>query len=209
MASSVMDHVAFAMKYRKELPKLPKSAGRKVSNGILNGLVGRRSNRFQLIDQAETGTYSWGSKDHMHVLDPQVDFSSINTVRRRLMTFGRDFGNDKFKRSINKELAGDGESNPLLSTFLGLAMSAVGGGAAGLVYTGFTTALAFAPKNSQPIRVRDGDEIHHIELIGTNGFQIKHVELLVLIDPYRVQANRDIKQWIIHDKRRTVTFQSD
>lgn len=191
--------------FRRGLPTLPKRVDRKLDSGIINGLMVNKE-RFQLIDQKRSGSYSWGSADHMHVLEENIDFTKVNSVRRKLITFGKDYKNETFRRSVNQELAGGGESNPILSTLLGLAMSVVGVGVAGLVYTGFTTVLSFASNNSQPTRVRDGDEIHHIEIIGMYKGKLYHAELVVLIDPFRVKANRDIKQWIIHDSRRKVTI---
>lgn len=191
--------------FRRGLPALPKRMDKKLDSGIINGLMVNKE-RFQLIDQKRSGTYSWGSADHMHVLEKNVDFTKVNFVRRKLITFGKNYKNETFRKSINQELAGGGESNPILTTLLGLAMGVVGVGVAGLVYTGFSTALSFAPNYSQPARVRDGDEIHHIEIIGMYKGKLYHVELIVLIDPFRVKAERDIKQWIIHDSRRKVTI---
>ena len=93
---------------------------------------------------------------------------------------------------------------PLLTTALGLGLGFVSGGA-GLVWTGLTTTLSLA-KDPQPVRVRNGDEIHQIEVVGKNGNDIEHMELLILVDPFRVKANRSVKQWIIHDQRREVTI---
>ena len=58
--------------------------------------------------------------------------------------------------------------------------------------------------DSQPIRARDGDEVHQLEIVGVENGKIVHLEWLILADPFRVKANHNIKQWVIHDERNEV-----
>jgi len=51
------------------------------------------------------------------------------------------------------------------------------------------------------VRVRDGDEAHQLEIVGVRDGKIYHVDQILLVDPFRVKANRPIQQWIIHEER--------
>ncbi len=128
-----------------------------------------------------------------------MDLLKTNVARRKLLTFGEP--NQAFRKSVNKDLSG-GESYPILTTILGLGAGFVSAGA-GCLWTGFTTTLSLA-RDSQPVRVRDGDEVHQLEIVGVRGNTFEYLEWIILVGPFRVKANRHIKQWIIHDERHEV-----
>ncbi|WP_019668326.1 hypothetical protein [Eudoraea adriatica] len=183
------------------IPILPSRVEKKLDDSVMRGLMVSERNRYLLLNQIKTGGYSWGSADYGFILeDPSL---KTNSTRRRLMVI--DKTREGFRASLNKSLSGGGGGNPVLDTLLGLAMGFVSG-PAGVVWTGITTVLAFSNRDQQPVRVRNGDEIHHIEVIGMNGSKLEHMELIILVDPYRVKAKRDIQQWIIHDKRTKIIF---
>ena len=188
------------------LPKLPKKIDRNLSDATIAGLKATRAgggfartgDPHQLTEP--TKKYHWFHGPHwVQSPDPDHDLMKTNPARRKLMIFGPS--HEQFRRSVNKDLSG-GETYPLLTTALGVAAGFVSGGV-GLVWTGLTTALSLAT-DTQAVRVRDGDEVHQVEIVGVSDGKIMHLEWLILIDPFRAKAGRDIKQWILHDERNEV-----
>ncbi|WP_454063421.1 hypothetical protein [Candidatus Nitrospira salsa] len=189
-----------------KLSKLPAKTDRKLMSSTIAGLKAEQAgggfamtgDPLQLIEGKRVRSWIKGPH-YVQIPDPDVNLLKTNVVRRKLLSFNPK--NEKFRKSVNKDLSG-GESYPILTTFLGISVGFVSGGA-GLVWTGITTAVSLA-NDPQPVRVRDGDEVHQIEIVGVRNGKIEHLEWLILIDPFRVKANRNIKQWIIHDERREV-----
>jgi len=183
------------------LPNLPSQIQKDLGQSIMHGLMWNRfHNRYLLINQIENGR-GWGVKEYGYTLDdPSL---KKNSTKRRIMVV--DNTREGFRADVNQRLSGGGGGTPVLDTVLGLAMGIVGG-PAGWVWTGITTVLAFSQRDQQPVRVRNGDEIYHIEVVGMNGGNLEHMELIILVDPYRVKAKRDVQQWIIHDKRTKIIF---
>lgn len=182
-----------------KLPKLPPKANVKLDSGIINGLMARERNRYLLLNRIRTGS-SWGAPSYGYIIDNKI---KANSTRRKLMEF--DERKEGFRRSVNLELSGSDGRNTLLDTALGLVAGVIGG-PTGLVWTGMTTVLAFSKRDQQPVRVRNGDEIYQIEVIGMNGNNIEHMELILLVDPFRAKAGRGIQQWIISDIRTKIVF---
>jgi hypothetical protein len=185
----------------RPLTTLPKKANRELDSGVIMGIMSVSegiTDRYQLIDQKRDGS-SWGAPNYIYVADSDIDLLKTTFMRRGLMRFDKSYGHEGFRRKINKDLAGEGESNPVLACLLGLAMGPFGF-TTGLIYTGLTTAMSIT-KDHQPIRVREGDVLQHIETVGIRNGKVEHQELIVLIDPFRAKAKRDVQQWIIHDKR--------
>lgn len=188
------------------LPGLPSRIDRRLQSSTIAGLKAERAgggfartgDPRQLVEVGSDTHWFWGRQYHQEP-DPDVDLMKTNVARRKLLTF--DARNETFRRSLNKDLGG-GESYPILTTVLGLTAGFVSAGA-GYLWTGFTTALALS-QDAQEVRARDGDEVHQIEIVGKNGNRIEYVEWLVLVDPFRLSALRNIRQWVIHDEREEV-----
>ena len=182
-----------------KLPTLPPQVNKDLDSSVMRGLMASERNRYLLLNQIKNG-YSWGVTAYGQTFDGTL---KTNSTRRKLMVI--DATRENFRISINKSLSGGGGGNPVLDTLLGLGMGIIGG-PAGMVWTGMTTVLAFSKRDQQPPRVRNGDEIYQIEVVGMNGNKLEHMELIILVDPYRVKANRYIQQWIIHDERTEIIF---
>jgi hypothetical protein len=189
-----------------KLPKLPGKVDRRLMSSTIAGLKAERAgggfsmtgDPRQLVDVKSSNHWFWGRQYHQ-VPDRDVDLLKTNVARRKLLTFSEK--NQEFRRSVNKDLSG-GESYPILTTILGLGAGFVSAGA-GFLWTGFTTALSLA-RDTQPVRVRDGDDVHQVEIVGVRNGGLEYLEWIILVDPFRVKANRHIKQWIIHDERHEV-----
>jgi hypothetical protein len=188
------------------LPRLPDRVERRLSDSTIAGLKALRAgggfaltgDPHQLSEPMKR--YHWFKGPHwVQGPDPDIDLMTTNSARRKLIVFGER--NENFRRSVNVDLSG-GESYPLLTTALGVGVGFISGGA-GLAWTGLTTAISLS-RDNQPVRVRNGDEVHQVEIVGVSGGKIMHLEWLILIDPFRVRANREIKQWIIHDQRNEI-----
>lgn len=186
-----------------KVPALPKPINKTILDSTMAGLkayragggFSRTGDPHQLTDMERRKHWFYGQQ-YVHVPDKDVDLFKKNTARRKLMAFTA--GNAAFRKSLNKDLSG-GEDYPLLTTMLGLTTGFISAGA-GFLWTGFTTALALA-KETQPVRARDGDEVHQLEVVGKFENQLTYVEWIILVDPFRVKANRDIRQWIISESR--------
>ena len=189
-----------------KLPKLPGKVNRRLMSSTIAGLKAERAgggfamtgDPHQLVDVRSGRHWFWGRQYHQ-IPDRDVDLQKTNVARRKLLTFGAQ--NQEFRKSVNKDLSG-GETYPILTTILGLGVGFVSAGA-GYLWTGFTATLLLA-SDSQPVRVRDGDEVHQLEIVGVRNGKFEYLEWIILVDPFRVKANCHIKQWIIHDERQEV-----
>lgn len=95
-----------------------------------------------------------------------------------------------------------GESYPVLTAILGVAVGVVSGGAS-LLFTISTTALSIA-NTSQRVLARTDDEIWHVEEIGKVGNKAIYISSYFIVDPYRKQSNS--KGWLIHEDRKEVVL---
>lgn len=167
-------------------PQLPPSTGKHIPSSTVIGIMSGVGNRYVLINNRTSNT---GGSPYV-----QARNSDDNSSRRRVMTLN----NAQFRTDINNSLSGGGTSNVVLDTLLGLAAGATIG-PVGWIWTGVTLAIGLSTRGQEPVRVRRGDEIHQVEVIGRNGSQLEHMELLVLVDPFR--ASGGSRQWVLHENR--------
>lgn len=186
--------MVFPTNFVNRLPQLPGTQAPRLSSSILAGLnTGVRDPRA-MIDTVRNSDRGIFDPSYIAVLDPDYDFATRgNATRRRLITF--DPAREGFRRSVNSALGG-GESSPVLITALGIATGAVMA-PAGIAFSIFSTAIEMQRVN-QPVRVRQGDAIDKIEVIGKRDNKVFHWETYVLVDPFRVRANYTPMQWVIH-----------
>jgi hypothetical protein len=178
------------------LPKLPKPTGKKLSDSVIHGLRTGFRNKFFLIDLRFGGPW-----DQSFVPDPKVDLRRKNAARRLAYTLSA--GSIGFWRSLNKSLMG-GEDYPVLTGVLGILTGALSAGA-GVLFS-LTTMAISAGKSPQGVLAREGDQVWHLERIGTDSGDIKHVEYFLLVDPFRKKSGTVESAWIIHEGRLDLTL---
>lgn len=157
-----------------KLPTLPKASRNHLSTSFIIGLTTKLTERFVLIKQHGI-LYDIHYKPRI-----KVNLMSQNAARSKILTL--DSGQAGFVNTLNLGLKG-GDEYPILTAFLSVGVGIFTAGA-GAVFS-ILSGVASAAKVNQPVRARLGDEIWQLEVVGKEGGEIKPMEYLVLIDPYR------------------------
>lgn len=180
-----------------KLPSLSQKKAPTLPQSTIAGFLSQTRNRFCLLDAIIDGARVKGYRP-----DPEVDWRSTNSHRRRVLTL--DASRDGFRASLNLALGG-GETFPVTTTLGGLGVGALSGGA-GAFYS-VAALLIELSRSVQPTRARTGDEVWHVEQLAKQGHDVFHVENFVLRDPFRAREGAaQAHEWIIHQSLRKIDW---
>jgi len=169
------------------------------------GLKLRRAGQYNVhkLVTAKAASEYGGSTGVVFVPDPDVDLLRTNAWRRRLHTLGPP--DQQFLESVNDSLQGGKAPHPVIMALLGYFIGKVE--YAGTLLS-ITQTIVDIEKPQLRVLARSGDELWLVERVGWAGNQLKFVEYIALVDPFRSEAaskgargKGSQSVWIIHEER--------